>query len=135
MNDPVNHPNHYTYGGIECLDFIDQYNLNFELGNAVKYISRAGKKEATKTIEDLEKARFYVEREITQRSIVYEKIPFGEYVNAKKLSPNLGTALFHILYPNLDDTDADLDKAVELLTAEIEREKKFEKTRRMSEPI
>lgn len=63
-NDPVNHPSHYTDGNIEVMDFIEDKQLNFALGNAVKYISRAGKKDKNKTIQDLEKAEWYLNREI-----------------------------------------------------------------------
>lgn len=63
-NDPVNHPAHYTSGKIECIDYITDKQLDFCLGNAVKYITRAGKKDPAKTIEDLEKAVFYVNYEI-----------------------------------------------------------------------
>lgn len=62
MNDVVNHPAHYTDGGIETIDFIEAKNLPYHLGNAVKYISRAGKKDKNKTIEDLQKAIWYLER-------------------------------------------------------------------------
>lgn len=64
--DPVNHPAHYTTGKIECIDFIEDKQLGFHLGNAVKYIVRAGKKDPSKTIEDLEKAAWYLNREITR---------------------------------------------------------------------
>lgn len=64
MNDAVNHPNHYTDGGIETIDFIEAKKLPYHLGNAVKYISRAGKKDQNKTIEDLQKAVWYIERYI-----------------------------------------------------------------------
>lgn len=64
MNDPVNHPSHYTDGKIEVIDFIEDKKLCFHLGNTVKYISRAGKKNPDKTIEDLEKAKWYLERKI-----------------------------------------------------------------------
>lgn len=64
QNDPVNHPAHYTSGKIECIDYITDKQLDFCLGNAVKYITRAGKKDPAKTIEDLEKAVFYVNYEI-----------------------------------------------------------------------
>lgn len=64
MSDPVNRPAHYTYSGIETITVIDAWGLSFCLGNAVKYISRAGKKDAAKTIEDLEKARWYLDHEI-----------------------------------------------------------------------
>ena len=65
-NDPVDHPAHY--GGelnpYEAIKVIEAWELGFCLGNAVKYISRAGKKDPEKTIEDLKKARWYVDREI-----------------------------------------------------------------------
>ena len=63
----VNHPGHYggdsTY---ETIKVIEAWNLDFHLGNAVKYISRAGKKDKTKTVEDLEKAIWYLNRKIQQ---------------------------------------------------------------------
>ena len=64
MNDVVNHPSHYTDGKIEVIDFIEDKWLNFHRGNAVKYIARAGKKDSAKEIEDLEKAVWYLQREI-----------------------------------------------------------------------
>lgn len=64
MEDLVNHPSHYTDGKIEVIDFIEDKNLNFHRGNAVKYISRAGKKDPEKEIEDIQKAIWYLEREI-----------------------------------------------------------------------
>lgn len=60
VNDPVNHPSHYTDGKIEVIDFIDDKKLNYCLGNAVKYISRAGKKDPTKEVQDLQKAIWYI---------------------------------------------------------------------------
>lgn len=63
-NDAVNHPAHYTDGGIETIDFIEAKRLPYHLGNAVKYISRAGKKDPDKTIQDLEKAIWYIGRYI-----------------------------------------------------------------------
>lgn len=66
-DDPVNHPSHYTDGKIDVIDFIEDKKLGFHLGNAVKYISRAGKKDPAKTIEDLEKARWYLDRYIQQQ--------------------------------------------------------------------
>lgn len=64
MNDNVNHTSHYTDGKIEVIDFIEDKGLNFHRGNAVKYIARAGKKDKFKEIEDLEKAAWYINREI-----------------------------------------------------------------------
>ena len=63
-DDPVNHPSHYTSGNIEVIDFLEDQKFPFHLGNAVKYICRAGKKDPEKTIEDLEKAMWYVNRYI-----------------------------------------------------------------------
>jgi len=64
ISDPVNHPSHYTDGNIEVIDYIEDKKLPYHLGNAVKYISRAGKKDAAKTIEDLKKADWYINRYI-----------------------------------------------------------------------
>lgn len=63
-NDPVNHPSHYCDGNIEVIDFIIDKKLNFNRGNVIKYTSRAGKKDSNKEVEDLEKARFYLNKEI-----------------------------------------------------------------------
>jgi hypothetical protein len=60
--DLVNSPPHYRVGGIETIDFIEAKNLNYNLGNAVKYITRADHKD--NRVQDLEKARWYIEREI-----------------------------------------------------------------------
>lgn len=63
--DKVNHPPHYTAhpSGIECIQITE--HMNFCLGNAVKYVWRAGLKDDA--IEDLEKARWYIDREIKRR--------------------------------------------------------------------
>lgn len=65
-HDNINHPAHYTDGNIEVIDFIEDKNLGYHLGNAVKYISRAGKKDPEKTAEDLKKAVWYLNRYIGQ---------------------------------------------------------------------
>lgn len=60
---PVHHPNHYTaYKGLEVIDLTEQ--MNFNRGNAVKYIARAGLKNKDEEIQDLEKAAWYINREI-----------------------------------------------------------------------
>lgn len=63
-DDSVNHPSHYTSGKIEVMDFIEDKKLNFARGNVIKYVSRAGKKDANKELEDLKKAMWYLNREI-----------------------------------------------------------------------
>ncbi len=60
--DLVNHPPHYKVGGIETIDFIEAKKLNYNIGNVVKYITRADHKGNRK--QDLEKARWYLDREI-----------------------------------------------------------------------
>ena len=62
IHDPVNKPAHYTVGGIETIDFIEAKKLNYNLGNVVKYITRADHKGLRK--QDLEKAMWYLTREI-----------------------------------------------------------------------
>lgn len=62
--DPVNHPSHYNSGTIEVIDAIEDWGLGFNRGNAVKYVARAGKKDGTPEVEDLEKAVWYLNREI-----------------------------------------------------------------------
>ena len=65
-HDPVSRPAHYTDGKIEVIDFIEDKKLGFHLGNAVKYIARAGKKDPAKEVEDLQKAAWYVNRRLEQ---------------------------------------------------------------------
>jgi hypothetical protein len=64
--DTVNHPAHYKVGGIETIDFIEAKKLGYNLGNVVKYVTRAGHKGNIK--EDLEKARWYLNRELENLS-------------------------------------------------------------------
>jgi hypothetical protein len=65
--DMVNSPPHYTAGGVETIDFIEAKGLNYNLGNAVKYITRADLK--GNRVEDLKKAKWYIEREILSSHI------------------------------------------------------------------
>ena len=65
VKEHVKHPEHYLKdSGHEVIDVINAWKLNFELGNAIKYIARAGKKDPRKEIEDLEKAINYIEMQI-----------------------------------------------------------------------
>lgn len=76
MSETVNHPAHY--GGVdnpyEAIKVIEAWGLGFCLGSALKYISRAGKKDPVRLVEDLEKARWYLDREIARLKIV-EHVP------------------------------------------------------------
>ena len=67
--DPVNHPGHYNRGKIEVIDFINDQQLDFNLGNAVKYICRAGFKNVDTGIEDLEKVVYYIRDTIRRLAI------------------------------------------------------------------
>lgn len=62
----VDHPKHYNVGDIEVIDAIEAWKLGFNLGNVVKYVARADYK--SKPLEDLKKAKWYLEREIERRS-------------------------------------------------------------------
>lgn len=63
MSDTINHPPHYTDGKIEVIDYIEDKELGYHLGNVVKYVSRAGKK-TPDPLEDLKKAQWYLDRYI-----------------------------------------------------------------------
>lgn len=82
----VNHPSHYTDGKIEVIEFIEDKGLGFCLGNAIKYISRAGKKDPNKEIEDLEKAIWYIKRRIKQiedsRPVIGESKEIADQIDA-----------------------------------------------------
>lgn len=66
QNDAVNHPSHYTShpSGVECIQVTE--HLNFCIGNAIKYLWRAGLKDGNSDIQDLKKAVWYIEREIAR---------------------------------------------------------------------
>lgn len=66
VKENVDHPAHYSPGVYEVINVIEAWNLDFHLGNAVKYIARAGRKDPEKTIEDLQKAIWYLKREINK---------------------------------------------------------------------
>lgn len=63
-NNNVDHPSYYAGNKIEVINFIEDHELDFCLGNSVKYICRAGKKNPNAEIEDLEKAKWYLQRKI-----------------------------------------------------------------------
>lgn len=67
MPEAVNHPDHYNEhpSGVECITIVR--HMNFNLGNVVKYVWRAGLKDKTPTIQDLKKAAWYLNDEIERR--------------------------------------------------------------------
>ena len=83
MNDPVNHPKHYTEhpSGVECIEITE--HMNFCVGNAIKYLWRAGLK--GEQVEDLRKARWYIDREIAR--ILNNKDEIARILNNKDEPP------------------------------------------------
>jgi hypothetical protein len=63
----VNHPSHYNVGKIEAIQVIEDWQLGFHLGNAVKYICRAGRKDGNTAQQDIEKAIWYLKRFIERQ--------------------------------------------------------------------
>ena len=74
----VDHPSHYNMRKYEAIDVIEDWNLNFNLGNAVKYITRAGHKDDI--VQDLKKSLWYIDREI-QRLKNKQMVIYGSYLN------------------------------------------------------
>lgn len=64
MPDNINNPTHYVRSFIEPIDVTEAWGLGFHLGNVIKYIERAGHKDPSKKIEDLKKAKWYLDRYI-----------------------------------------------------------------------
>jgi hypothetical protein len=64
VTDKVNHPSHYNTGKIEVIEAIEDWKLDYHCGNAVKYVARAGKKDPSKEVEDLQKAIWYLNRKV-----------------------------------------------------------------------
>ena len=76
MTDMVNHPKHYNFGTIEVIDVIEDWQLEYHEGNVVKYVARARYKGTE--LEDLKKARFYLDRKIRILEEEKQKIAFKE---------------------------------------------------------
>lgn len=64
INNPISHPSHYCFGKYEPVKIIQDWGLSFCLGNVIKYLSRAGRKEGNSRLQDLQKAKQYLEFEI-----------------------------------------------------------------------
>ena len=77
-NKKVDHPDHYCHG-IKAIDYIESHNMNFNLGNVIKYVTRAGLK-SENAIEDLQKAKWYIEREIGRGNCNEQKV-HAKYIN------------------------------------------------------
>lgn len=119
-SDPVNHPSHYTDGKYEVIDYIESkgYFSNFYLANAVKYISRAGKKDPEKKNEDLKKAVWYLERWLpVYRSKLSKKtIETKDYIIDKGLEGTPGGIALELIDKN------EYELAIKALKLEAEKE-------------
>lgn len=132
MSDMVNHPSHYTTGKYEVIDFIEDRHFSYHIGNAVKYISRAGKKDPAKTAEDLKKALWYVRRAYERAKNngdpvcwyrMPEKlysIPLADYVADKTDSIPLRMALLELCNACNDNTLQHLLNTTEYLQYAID---------------
>ena len=131
--EEVNHPSHYNRGNIEVIDFIEDKNFGFCLGNVIKYISRAGKKiSANKTtkekeLQDFKKAKWYLERSLFEAKIDFplNSIKPESYIKDQDLDEDIGEVI-----KNLSQTygEFDLDLVIKYLkNAEIALDKKIKK--------
>lgn len=113
----VDHPKHYNFSKFETIDVIKSWDLDFCLGNVVKYISRAGRK--LDEIEDLKKAKFYLEYYLVSRQNK-PQCSVGEVMAEWGLSENLSKILYIIGFlKELPDTDQYLLEALNLLSDEL----------------
>lgn len=99
VNDVINHPSHYTDGKFETIEAIESWRLGYHLGNAVKYISRAGKKSKDTELEDLRKACWYIKRYLDYHHQEAEDICPVEYATDKGLDQDLAGAVRHLAAP------------------------------------
>ncbi len=124
QKETVNHPSHYNQGKFEAIDVIEDWKLNFNLGNAVKYIARCPFKQ--NKLEDLKKARWYIEREIktVEKDISdaekdtkdIEKFIFKEEINLFEMSAEERTEYIEGFLTMMTDAEQeDLLKYIEYL--------------------
>lgn len=97
VNDVVNHPSHYTDGKFETIEAIESWRLGYHLGNAVKYISRAGKKSKDTELEDLRKARWYIARYVIHHRDDTESLSAMEYAADKGLDLYLSGVVMNLV--------------------------------------
>lgn len=120
VNDVINHPSHYTDGKFETIEAIESWRLGYHLGNAVKYISRAGKKSKDTEVEDLRKARWYIKRYLDYHPFPPESIGAMEYAADKGLDLYLTGAVL-CLVASTHQFGESQDIFVRRALAELER--------------
>lgn len=119
-NDIINHPSHYTDGKFETIDAIESWRLGYHLGNAVKYISRAGKKSKDTELEDLRKARWYIKRYLDYHREKVESIGAMEYATDKGLDRDLTLAVRYLVASTYQSGESQ-DLSVYQALVELER--------------
>ena len=112
MADNVNHPSHYTDGKYETIEFIERNLFDYHDGNAIKYISRAGKKDPNKMIEDLEKAKWYIHRACNKLTYDSNAITVHDYILDKKLSPELASVVALVEAGQHEEAEKMLDATI-----------------------
>lgn len=125
----VNHPAHYNSGGIEVIDVIEDWGLGFSLGNALKYICRAGRKTNDPT-EDLKKAQWYIRRAMWNRESCQTsgdtRIGGMEVVDAFEMDPLFGDMVLTLWYYSRFHNDNELARIDSALNEIINYESKGE---------
>lgn len=101
-NDIINHPSYYTDGKFETIEAIESWRPGYHLGNAIKYISRAGKKSKDTELEDLRKARWYIKRYLDSYHKEAGSIDAMEYAEDKGLDLDLAIAMVYLAGPPQD---------------------------------
>ena len=128
-HNAVKNPSHYTSGKYEVINYIEDKGFGYCLGNVAKYICRAGKKypgDSQKELQDLKKAKWYLERRLTEINTVDEeypplKIDIDDFIKDQKLNYIRGEIIRNISTWEDDDIEIKLNISLALLDAEIHR--------------
>lgn len=127
--ETVNHPAHYNSGGIEVIDVIEDWGLGFSLGNALKYICRAGRK-TNDPLEDLKKAQWYIRRAMRNREIFKisgnTRISGIEVADAFEMDPLFGDMILALWRYSMFYNENDLARIDSALDEIINYESKGE---------
>ena len=104
-HDPVNHPSHYCDhpSGVECIEITE--HMSFNLGNAVKYLWRAGNKDPGKKEQDLKKAMWYIDREIDRVWYIDREIGREGTVNDLAIDIETVMEMFPSIVEDIDECD------------------------------
>lgn len=119
MEDIINQPKHYTHGGIEVRPFINSQGYNFDMGNVIKYIVRAGIKTPDKLI-DLEKALNYINDEIKKSNKKLHFEPTSTFISGYEFirsQPHLTDNLRNVISLLSKDEKTDVILLAEIISA------------------